>query len=892
MAGWSYDNTQLPQAVIWDNNNIINLGVPADYSAAYDINDSNVIVGNLRTPLETPQEVRKTFVIENGNITYLPILDHGSWDGSINNEGVIVYSSLSIGNSRMRGVRYYNNQAEDLNNLIPQNSGINIISALRINNKGEILCGADKDGARIYCILKPIDMLITSPRTNEKWIAGEEDTIRWEGGKENEFIKLLYSTDEGDNFELIDAGIPADDTMYVWDVPDTLLGRKSVIRIEKNDNSDILAESELFRIKPYIITKVDANGDYVVYDIETDRWGFGNTKSEMWPSSWWYGRFDYNNGIDPFTNSTYSQWQGDSVFYNAFQYDHFDWISFVNAFGVDACYTNTFLNNYSNTALQIWKTQKGEWGGSCFGIAIANALAFQRRTDFLIKYNDFPFFSNPIDVVSGPEVIPVITELFTHQFGNPHFAHLQGNALNTSPASTIRNIKEMLKEDSVKIRTLSFRKNSSDPNDQGGHAIVAYKLMQDETNDNIYYVYVWDNSYQNLTDARIEVDVEHNGSIGLGLWDPEYGWNGWGGDKWFYLRDPAESYLTNPTIPKLSSVQSPFILADNILRIQNPYESNILLSNNLGQSIGVRNDSLVNTITNAFPHIIENGSVGRPLAYVLPSDSYSIKMNNFIDSSRNVEAHVYTGNKTFVYKRFNATQTQTDRLFFDDGVSISNPDNETKSVRLMNIINETTQEKVFILRELDMAQNDSLKIMNPDDNKLDIISNGSSKSYDVELNFGSKSGMLLFKHSDVPLNQNSTHKLIPNWGDFVALHLEILVDNGNDGTIDDTLHLKDQGTGIEEHGSNTLPTEFNLEQNYPNPFNNSTIIRYSITEKSHVTLKVFDVLGKEIAILVNKEQSQGNHEIDFDASTLTSGVYFYRIQTGDFVDTKKMILMK
>jgi len=98
-------------------------------------------------------------------------------------------------------------------------------------------------------------------------------------------------------------------------------------------------------------------------------------------------------------------------------------------------------------------------------------------------------------------------------------------------------------------------------------------------------------------------------------------------------------------------------------------------------------------------------------------------------------------------------------------------------------------------------------------------------------------------------------------------------------------------TGISEQQI-TLPNVFRLKQNYPNPFNPSTTIKYSLPTQSNVTLKVFDVLGSEITTLINKEQPLGNYEIEFDGNDLTSGIYFYRLQAGDFVETKKMILMK
>jgi hypothetical protein len=85
---------------------------------------------------------------------------------------------------------------------------------------------------------------------------------------------------------------------------------------------------------------------------------------------------------------------------------------------------------------------------------------------------------------------------------------------------------------------------------------------------------------------------------------------------------------------------------------------------------------------------------------------------------------------------------------------------------------------------------------------------------------------------------------------------------------------------------------YSLGQNYPNPFNPITKISYLIPETSFVTLKVYDVSGNEIETLVNKENSPGNYEIEFDASSLSSGIYFYRIRARNFVETKKMILMK
>ncbi len=89
-----------------------------------------------------------------------------------------------------------------------------------------------------------------------------------------------------------------------------------------------------------------------------------------------------------------------------------------------------------------------------------------------------------------------------------------------------------------------------------------------------------------------------------------------------------------------------------------------------------------------------------------------------------------------------------------------------------------------------------------------------------------------------------------------------------------------------------LPNKFELSQNYPNPFNPSTVISYNIPKAANVTLKVYDVLGREVATLVNQFQNANSYKVRFNASSLSSGVYLYKIEAGNFIMTKKMLLLK
>jgi hypothetical protein len=118
-----------------------------------------------------------------------------------------------------------------------------------------------------------------------------------------------------------------------------------------------------------------------------------------------------------------------------------------------------------------------------------------------------------------------------------------------------------------------------------------------------------------------------------------------------------------------------------------------------------------------------------------------------------------------------------------------------------------------------------------------------------------------------------------------------IIGNSRDSSPDIGAYEYDSPVNVDGDKTNQ-PTEYVLYQNYPNPFNPSTTISYSVPASSYVTLKVYDVLGNEIKNLVNEEKTVGNYELEFNAANLPTGIYFYRLQSANFVETKKMIFLR
>ncbi|MBI1931307.1 MAG: hypothetical protein HYS24_02070 [Ignavibacteriales bacterium] len=211
------------------------------WSRAYDVNVNGMIVG---ASGETNQ-ISRAVILNPGvqNIQTLP--GNSSIARAVNNADQVVGEIQTP--AGWRGFIWENGAMQLLDSLVHPDSGWVIERAVDINDLGDILALGKKNNIASYVILIS-GLTITRPAFNDKWMAGEKDTIKWKGGKENQYLQIEYSADSGKTFNIINSIPNADTGLYVWDIPTDILSKKCMIRIFDKADTTIADTSDVFKI--------------------------------------------------------------------------------------------------------------------------------------------------------------------------------------------------------------------------------------------------------------------------------------------------------------------------------------------------------------------------------------------------------------------------------------------------------------------------------------------------------------------------------------------------------------------------------------------------------------------------------------------------------------------
>jgi hypothetical protein len=643
----------------------------------------------------------------------------------------------------------------------------------------------------------------------------------------------------------------------------------------------------------YILLRTDAAGDTTwIVDLpgdifeawnveETDDGGYvalGHYGADVVLAKYVRGIVQYGDlGFRPnpdgwqFQNDSINMWPQGGVFP--------DWDLFVSAFGNDQCY---FIHEWFDApeprALKKWRAIWGWYRGSCFGFAVSSLLFFSGNMGVP---DEFPGYQNLYFVPLGNESRNLVNTYQLHQFGKEHQRYVDYQLRHSTPIRTLLACNEMFNTTPREYRIISLHNN----NGTGAHAVTPYRCEPVPHNPAMAYIYVYDSNAPGNATRRIEINTSANTWQYAGL-------PGWGGPRGIFLWDPVRTYTQHPLLKRGMVPRTQGSADDTLSEYVEVYTSptGYALIQSSDGKIGIDESALFSDLPQGHHIIPENGAETLPIGYFLPDGVWTCSFGGLGDSTFTFS--LFADSTVFAYQRDSVSNHQ-DELFRYGGngamLSVMNPNAGARRYTCDVICTRPASEVYYGVSQIGLDAYDSTGYMVIQGERLQIENYSEPSTYDLRIEILDVNGKDVFAYENVELKGHASHRILPNWRENNGI-LTILVDSNMAGYFADTMRLSNQVAS--EDGSDQLPESYNLMQNYPNPFNPSTTINYELPKSSHVTLKIYNTLGQEVATLVNAVEEPGYKSVEWNASGAASGVYFYRLQAGDFVQVRKLLVLR
>ena len=638
--------------------------------------------------------------------------------------------------------------------------------------------------------LKGLSITFLKPRADSLFIAGSVDTIKW-SAPYLDSVDILY-TIHADQPALAMVAMANDyyapEGRFVWNtIPSNIISRKCQIMIRSSSHPWVYAYSDTFRIKPYVLTRIGSDGNYVAYQPPVDGWNFSNAQANMWPQTWWQ-QYDYS-GIDPSTQMLYPQYFHWAPYFAEAQ-DFSSWPIFVDAFSRNQClYTNPADGSftYNQAAVALWGSLKGAWGGSCFGLATISFLCFDGYMS--PPGNAANLYTSNIQGV-GPDdaTRALINRYFQYQFGLIQDQYTDAAFRNTID-QTVNELKAMLLTDQRNDKTLTIQIRNA------AHAINPYRFGAGTLFDSIF---VYDNNYPGDNTRCITID---KGTPRVWHYDIAAG-RSWSGQSGLYLNEPVAYELAVPLLRPVTAgprqMKSGMSSGAGSCVAYGSGTASIRITNAAGDSMGYdqATGEWYSSMPAGHPILQKTSAVQPPVGYYLPQagspGGYSATMKNFSDSL--VHFTFLTDSAVYSYHRSDGDSTQTDLVTFGNGLTFSNKDARTKNLLLKAIVTMNNEERSFHLANFAAGGNDSIRLTLSGQSSLLLRSNGAPKIYDLTTIDNLPTGGKTYLHKGIKFDTNSAHLIIPAWSGGDSDLIRILIDHGGKGTYDDSLVISALGT--------------------------------------------------------------------------------------------------
>jgi hypothetical protein len=559
-----------------------------------------------------------------------------------------------------------------------------------------------------------------------------------------------------------------------------------------------------------------------------------------------------------------------------------DWPLFEEAFGKEQIYGGTGNVYPWEAAVKLWKAHNGLWHGSCYGFAISALYKYAFETEDLYSKSFLPDFER------------FINKFFIYQYGTYQIAHKHSQA-TVRPVETAKRIIEMfLLREKAAFSALSMLP----VNDQSAHAVNPFQVC--EVADS-FKIGIYDN---NGPGVGWTIIVLKNPNIWI---DEDYPSMSkpsvpWGGVVGLSLTEPISHYQGKPCLPGLAgnlpslAIGLPYC---NLLYVSPDVDITITDRGGAGQ-IGYMQmqDTLLTNLHGGMPIIPVTSSRQPPMGYIFPSEGYRVELSNLRDST---VALTLIGDSTFfVYENVTADSSFASAISLTGRrLVVSNTGRSNQQFGLSSIRSTGSEERVFEVSGCQQAAVDSLTFSATPEDHLEIASAATPQLYSLDLKYNNGAQYLRFEHRNIIMAAGSRHRLAPRWESIDSTDLMILVDHNNDGGIDDTVRLANEFAGPTRVGDehSMLPTESELLQNFPNPFNAQTSIQFRVGGTYTVQLSIYSSIGQRVRTLVNEVLPSGAYRVRWDGSDsngheVASGVYLYRLTVGQYMSTRKLVVLR
>ena len=732
-------------------------------------------------------------------------------------------------------------------------------------------------------------ILVTRPEAGMILKPGDTCRIEWTC-RYSDHLNLMYAVHPDSVPIEIALNRAASPGEYDWVVPDSIFSGLCYILIA--NDSGAYGKSSAFGIKGSILSRRTPAGDFEAFAVNEDGWQFGNDSAHLWPESY-FSTIDYVNGVDPNTGLKYPSVFASATGCNAKPQDFPDWQTWVQAFGVDQCYIQTPVGwMYNASALARWTAVKDtSWSGSCFGLAILSQLGFDNPTECASVFPELGPFANLHDLTINNGRRDAINMTWTKQFGVVSQEHMD-RSIYILPRITVQRCRAML--DTLSWSQITAAISFCDwPSGGGGgcHTVTPVRVVKDSAIPAIWLIEVYDNNYPDSTGLAIEVDTAAN------IW--QYRPFGWANRNHMFVEDPIEHYK-QPVVMAASGRAPRLAAADDEIQSTFVQSAGTAIFNSALGALGKVGDSIVADSGAGRPIVPRSGPGAPVIGFRMPQGDWTASFGSLSDSTLRL---MVDGGQVLTHL---VLDVAADSLIgtvrwgaTDHNLGIDNGGTGQWQAALRQIQVFPDSQVTFDLSDLTIHAGDSLTLNAVNGIGARVSNWGPADTCFFSMTVASTSRSIEFVDSVLEMAGMTAYTFAPINDDLVNNQLRVYVDAGVDGSIDDTLFLNNNVlTDVDEQGStDRLPYRFELAQNYPNPFNPVTTIEYSLPKRSQVTIEIFNVLGQKVRTLVNEAKSAGSYRIEWNGSDdtgrpVSSGVYLYRFQAGDIVQTKKMLLIK